>query len=237
MILAIETSADLCSYALMDDKGVAGERSFRHRMHLSERIIGDIDALLRDVDYALKDLSAIAVNIGPGSFMGIRIGLMTAKTWSDALSIPLIGVSALESIAYHYSECPNALILALLYARPGYLHSQIFQTIGGELNPLSEPLMRTEEDVISDFRKSKSEGVVLVCGEGLKKATPELIQALRKEKADAVICNPLDPAASSLAKIALKRMEKGGHYDPLSLKPLYLAPPQINISTKIKRSY
>ncbi len=216
----------------MDDNGIAGARMFRHRMHLSERIIIDIDTMLRDVDYALKDISALAVDIGPGSFMGIRIGLMTAKTWSDALSVPLVGISSLEAVAFPYAEYPNAQVLSLLYARPGFLHSQLFKSIDGELHPLSEPLMRTEAEIASDFQERKLKEVVIICGEGLKKATSALFQGLKEANHNVVICNPLAPIASSLALIARKRLEEGGNYDPMALNPLYLAPPQITISSK-----
>lgn len=232
LILAVETSADLCSYALLDDKGIAGARMFRHRMHLSERIIIDIDTMLRDVNCTLKDISAIAADIGPGSFMGIRIGLMTAKTCADALSVPLVGISALEAVAFPYSEYPNAQVLSLLYARPGSLHSQLFRSTDGELHPLSEPLMRTEDEIASDFKERKLNGNVIICGEGLKKATPAFIQGLKEANDNVVICNPLAPVASSLAWIAIKRLEAGGEYDPIALNPLYLAPPQITISSK-----
>jgi len=234
--LAVETSADLCSYALMDDKGIVEARLFRHRMHLSERIIIDIDTMLRDVGCALKDLSAIAVDIGPGSFMGIRIGLMTAKTWADALSAPLVGVSALEVVAFPYAEYPNALVLSLLYARPGYLHTQLFKAIGGELHPLSEPMMRTEAEIASDFHERMRNEMVILCGEGVKKTTPEFIPGLKEENDNVVICNPLAPVASSLAWIARKRLEIGGNHDPMALTPLYLAPPQITISSKNKNA-
>ncbi|HXG23364.1 MAG TPA: tRNA (adenosine(37)-N6)-threonylcarbamoyltransferase complex dimerization subunit type 1 TsaB, partial [Chthonomonadales bacterium] len=111
LILGVETTADLCSLAIRDGQGTLVERAFRHRMHLSERLIDDVDALLTDADCTLEDMEGFGVDVGPGSFTGVRIGVMTVKTWADLLGRPVGAVTALEAIAAEYEGVASITIV------------------------------------------------------------------------------------------------------------------------------
>src|SRR5215510_5074121 len=101
-ILAVETTADLCSIAIRTDSCTLVERSFRHRMHLSERLIDDVDSLLKDAGLELRNIELFAVGVGPGSFTGVRIGVTTVKTWSDLMAKSVAGVTSLDALAQEY---------------------------------------------------------------------------------------------------------------------------------------
>src|SRR5262249_35815964 len=103
LILAVETTADLCSLAIRDGQGTLVERAFRHRMHLLERLLPDVDELLADAGVALEEIEGFAVGIGPGSFTGVRIGVATVKTWADVLQKPVVGVLSLDAVAAEYA--------------------------------------------------------------------------------------------------------------------------------------
>jgi universal bacterial protein YeaZ len=130
--LSIATSSDPCSLALSDDKGLLVEATFRHRMRLSERLISDVDALLNDAGIELHHVDAFAVDIGPGSFTGVRIGVTTAKTWADHLNKPLVGVSALEAIASGYCGLGFDLVVPTIRARPGAFYFAGFNGMDGK---------------------------------------------------------------------------------------------------------
>jgi tRNA threonylcarbamoyladenosine biosynthesis protein TsaB len=94
LILAFDTATDVATSALVSDGEVLGERSSR-----AVTLLEDVDALLRQAGAHTRDLDALAVGIGPGSFTGVRVGLATARGLALALDLPVAGVSTLDAIA------------------------------------------------------------------------------------------------------------------------------------------
>jgi tRNA threonylcarbamoyladenosine biosynthesis protein TsaB len=101
LILAFDTATDIATSALVADGEVLGERSSR-----AVTLLEDVDALLRQAGTHTRDLEALAVGTGPGSFTGVRIGLSTARGLALALGIPVAGVSTLDALA---AGAPGAL--------------------------------------------------------------------------------------------------------------------------------
>ena len=93
LILAFDTATDVATSALVDDGEVLGERTSR-----AVTLLEDVDALLRQAGMQTRDLDALAVGVGPGSFTGVRIGLATARGLALALDIPAAGVSTLDAL-------------------------------------------------------------------------------------------------------------------------------------------
>lgn len=94
LILAFDTATDVATSALVDDGEVLGERTSR-----AVTLLEDVDALLRQAGMHTRDVEALAVGIGPGSFTGVRIGLSTARGLALALAIPVAGISTLDALA------------------------------------------------------------------------------------------------------------------------------------------
>jgi len=94
LILAFDTATDVATSALVGDGEVLGERTSR-----AVTLLEDVDALLRQAGTHTRDVEALAVGIGPGSFTGVRIGLSTARGLALALDIPVAGVSTLAALA------------------------------------------------------------------------------------------------------------------------------------------
>jgi tRNA threonylcarbamoyladenosine biosynthesis protein TsaB len=94
LILAFDTATDVATSALVDDGEVLGERLSR-----AVTLLEDVDALLRQAGARTRDLDALAVGIGPGSFTGVRIGLATARGLAFSLDLPVAGVSTLAALA------------------------------------------------------------------------------------------------------------------------------------------
>jgi tRNA threonylcarbamoyladenosine biosynthesis protein TsaB len=101
LILAFDTATDLATSALVDDGEVLGERVSR-----AVTLLEDVDALVRQAGARTRDIEALAVGIGPGSFTGVRVGLATARGLALALDIPIAGVSTLDALA---AGAPGAL--------------------------------------------------------------------------------------------------------------------------------
>ena len=99
-ILCIETSLDYCSVSMIEDAKVIGSESINIKKSHSEFILILIKNLLKRVKISLNQLSAIAVNKGPGSYTGLRIGVSTAKGLCFSLDLPLISVNSLDLMIY-----------------------------------------------------------------------------------------------------------------------------------------
>ena len=114
--LHIETSTKVCSVALSENGKLIDllEESSDAYIH-SERLTVFIDQICKKNNWKLNELNAIVVTSGPGSYTGLRIGISTAKGLCYALSIPLIAVNTLESIAYlAQKQHPNSTICAMI---------------------------------------------------------------------------------------------------------------------------
>ena len=94
LILAFDTATDVATSALVSDGEVLGERVSR-----AVTLLEDVDALVRQAGARTRDIDALAVGIGPGSFTGVRVGLATARGLALALDLPVAGVSTLDALA------------------------------------------------------------------------------------------------------------------------------------------
>lgn len=99
-ILAIETSADLCSVAVMIDKKTYSEKNLNQKHVHSEKLIDIITNVMNDADVGLTDLAYIAISVGPGSFTGLRIGMAAVKGLAFGANLPIVPVPAFEALAY-----------------------------------------------------------------------------------------------------------------------------------------
>jgi len=118
LTLAFDTATSVATSALVDDGEVLGERVSR-----AQTLLEDVDALLRQGGAHPRDLDALAVGIGPGSFTGVRIGLAAARGLALSLGVPGAGVSTLAALA---AGAPGAL--PVIDAR----RNEVFTLVDGE---------------------------------------------------------------------------------------------------------
>ena len=98
LILGIETASSTASVALLQDGTLLAEHSVHHTRTHSETVMPMVERMLIDLGLAPNQLHAIAVNCGPGSFTGVRIGVCAANAMGAALSIPVVGIDALRAL-------------------------------------------------------------------------------------------------------------------------------------------
>ncbi|MFZ1290221.1 MAG: tRNA (adenosine(37)-N6)-threonylcarbamoyltransferase complex dimerization subunit type 1 TsaB [Melioribacteraceae bacterium] len=103
-ILAIETSNELCSAALVFNENNFDERNILLKHVHSEKLIPTIEELLNSNKITTNDLTCVAVSIGPGSFTGLRIGLTSAKAIAFASNLPIIPVPTFSALALEIAD-------------------------------------------------------------------------------------------------------------------------------------
>lgn len=94
LVLAFETATGVATSALVRDGGLIGERASK-----AVRILDDVNSLLAEGGLDASEIDGIAVGTGPGSYTGLRMGLVTARALSLALDVPVAGVSTLDALA------------------------------------------------------------------------------------------------------------------------------------------
>ena len=101
LILNIETATKVCSVTLANDGKIVLTKEIKsEKFSHSENLNLFIEDIFKQSKYLLKDIDAVAVSKGPGSYTGLRIGVSTAKGLCYALGVPLISVNSLKSLAY-----------------------------------------------------------------------------------------------------------------------------------------
>ncbi|MBX9950686.1 MAG: tRNA (adenosine(37)-N6)-threonylcarbamoyltransferase complex dimerization subunit type 1 TsaB [Candidatus Obscuribacterales bacterium] len=112
-ILSFDTTNNCVSIALLEDETVVSERLFvssgGERQESVTLLLPAIDEMLQEASWKKSALDLIAVGIGPGSFTGIRIAVVTARTLAQALNLPLTGVSLLDCYAAKLAEIEGDL--------------------------------------------------------------------------------------------------------------------------------
>ena len=142
LTLAFDTATDHASCALVRDRDVLGERPSR-----AVRILHDIDEVLAGAGLEPVALDGIVVGTGPGSYTGLRMGLVTARTLAFSLGIPVAGVSTLDALG---AGSPGAR--PVLDARRG----EIFTLVAGEYR-----CVRPESLELEDGEAAVGDGAVL----------------------------------------------------------------------------
>ena len=108
-MLAIDTATDNASVALYNAAGVVAEQTWRAHREQTAQLVPVMQSLMHYVGLTPGELSSVACAVGPGSFNGLRVGLSTAKAVATALSIPLYGLSNLDSLAYQHADISTRL--------------------------------------------------------------------------------------------------------------------------------
>lgn len=229
LLLAMDTSGDVCSIAVLRGGQFIAEHTFRHGMHLSEWLLGHVESVLREADAVLQDVDGFAVGIGPGSFTGTRIGVMTMKTLAVVQQRPMFGVNSLEAIAAEYAYIEDILVVPILPCRAGIVFAGAYQAIGTAFHTLLEPGAYPLAELAERLAKIAAHHLVF-CGPASSRNWVELNEMLAG-KGKKVSFGAADfPRSSQVARLAQQRFERGETGDDaLALVPLYIAPPPISI--------
>lgn len=165
VILAFDSSAKAASVALCRDGKLISQYYQASGLTHSRTLLPMAEDLLKNADMTLKDIDAVAVAHGPGSFTGVRIGVSAVKGLCWGLDIPAVGVSTLEAMAYN-GECASEgnIICCAMDARRSQVYNALFTFEEGKLRRLSPDRAIGLEELSAELGKMQKE--VFVVGDG-----------------------------------------------------------------------
>ena len=163
LILGIESATPQVGCAVGGHEGVlASAHSSRGKRH-AEMLTPQIDFVRKQARIELSEISVVAVDIGPGLFTGLRVGISAAMATAFALGVPMIGVSSLDLLAFPVRHSPR-LIVAAIDARRGEVFHAFYRQVPGGVQRITEPAVANPEDLSSELLARGEE--CLLVGDG-----------------------------------------------------------------------
>ena len=150
-ILSIETSGKICGISILEDRNIIKELILDNGLTHSETLMSLIKQAFDNLDFKLNDIDLIVCDKGPGSFTGIRIGVATAKAFSDALNIQTIGISSLEALCYNVEG--NQVICSLIDAKNDKCYWSVFENANGNYLLRRKFDINNITDILSELKE------------------------------------------------------------------------------------
>lgn len=213
VILSLETSTDVCSVALHDGEKILAQAEVHEPQSHASRLAPLIDSVSRDTGIPLKEINAVAVTRGPGSYTGLRIGTSTAKGLCYALGIPLISEGTLELLAFqgNRENTSHALLCPMIDARRMEVYCLVADHHLQVVRPISAEIIHEKS-----FTELLDGGSVLFFGNGSEKCRSVI------QHPNAVFLEGIFPQAAILGLMAGKKFHAGEFEDLVQFKPFYL---------------
>lgn len=252
-VLAFDTATSACTVAVMAEGRVRSELTLQVPRAHSTRLMPLIAQALEEAGVDRREIDAIAVGVGPGSFTGLRIGLATAKGLAFALEKPVVPVSTLAATAYG-TGAQIGLVVPLLDAKRDRVFAGIYAA--GDRDPATwvevlGPVNVHIDELVERVRELRT-GLqhtwqfVTLCGDAAEQHAPRFglsggaeAHASRSGLGDVVRLAPagsLLPRAASVAALGLSLLERGGAVSPDALTPLYLRKSEAETLWESRRS-
>jgi tRNA threonylcarbamoyladenosine biosynthesis protein TsaB len=232
MILCLETATNLCSVALCDSAGVISLRENNELKSHATKLTVFIEEIFRENGIGARDLDAVAVSKGPGSYTGLRIGVSVAKGIAFGASIPLIGIETtlsmfwgLRSGVNHLSES-DTLYCPMLDARRMEVYYAIYDSTGNKLKDISAEIINNES-----FSAIPESTKMILFGDGALKCKDVIARKNIVFAGDYLI------SASHMLKPVFNAFENNhfenvAYFEPLYLKDFITSKPRKNIFGK-----
>jgi tRNA threonylcarbamoyladenosine biosynthesis protein TsaB len=217
LILALDTATDQGSLALLEEDQVLGEKALTGAGTYLQHLLPGIEALLLATGRKLDEVGALAVSQGPGNFTGLRIGLASAKGLAWALEVPLVPVSTLEVLAAQFPFQPDP-VGVLIDAKRREVYLGLYLCPADQPQARHEP-MRLPLASLPELLKPP----LVLTGPGLTYYEDFLRENLSAE----IHFGPPGlrfPRATTLGRLAQRRLAEGLTVSPQHLVPAYLRP-------------
>lgn len=224
LLLAVDTASRAGGLAVLKDGRLAGEISTTSDETYSSRLFRHLDFLLHELKLKTHDFDVFAVNAGPGSFTGVRVGLTAIKAWAEVFAKPVVAVSGLEAVAAQASHSSrDALIAPVVDAHRGQIYSGLYRGSDARLVAEEPEQVCTAEEFLEHLTaRAVKQRIHFIspCPSVLRPALDHW------DAAPTSISCEIEPASTVLApiigKLAFDRASRGEFTDSLRLDANYV---------------
>lgn len=228
LILGIETATAQAGCALGGHEGViASAHCVKGKRH-AENLVPAIRFICEQAQIELSEIGLVAVDLGPGLFTGLRVGVATAKAIAFAQRVPMIGVSSLDLLAFPM-RFSHRIIVTAIDARRGEIYYAFYRQVPGGVQRVSEHTVGSPDDLASELL-ARGEDALLV-GDGAHRYREAFDGLARVEIVDP---GSSHPSASSLVQLAHARALREEFERPDAIEPVYLRRPDAEINWSVR---
>lgn len=230
MILGIETAVERVGVAVGDGRGVLASAELSSDRRHAESLAPMISFVLTQAGLAPSDLSAVAVDVGPGLFTGMRVGIATADAMAWALEIPVVGVCSLDALALDAGSGDKTVAVAL-DARRGEVYWALHRpsVAGGEPVRIVEPRVSSPEDLAVHLADRAED--VTCAGTGFLRHA----EVFSAPWMDVLGASCSAPSAGAVVRIAAHRVAVDATVPAGGVEPVYLRAPDAEINWRTRR--
>ena len=216
-ILGIDTSSMAASVAVIEDNKLICEYTINTKKTHSQKLMPMIENMLGLSDLNVREIDAIAVCEGPGSFTGLRIGMATAKAIAHVNDIPVIGVNSLEALAANMNLCDKK-ICSILDAQRNQVYMNKYILKDDKITELEEISIKPIDELLEEISSSNEDWVLV--GEAVYKYKEKI-----EEISNITIPSPANniTKASTLCFVARDKMLANDQvYNCYNINPMYI---------------
>ena len=224
LILNIESATDICSVSLSRGTEILSFQETDETFAHSKVLTLLIENCLAEVNIELKNIDAVAISRGPGSYTSLRVGSSVAKGICYALNKPMIAVDTLKSLAlatYAAEGDADAIYAPMIDARRMEVYTAHFSATGDRLSDTAAEVI-TENSYSNIF---KSEKKIIFCGSGADKCRSVLLSPF-------AFFSPIVCSAMYLPPLAVQAFVEKRFEDIAYFEPEYFKAPNITKSKK-----
>ena len=226
LTLAIETATERVGVALGSHDGTVGSIEITRGRRHAETLVPAVEFICRQADVSLSEIGHIAVDVGPGLFTGMRVGIAAAKAMAYALRIPVIPVDSLEVLAHGVSDAADErVVVSVIDARKGQLFYAFHRVDRGVIRRLADPVCGDTDELIADLL-DRAQPTLLV-GDG---ALANIERINESFPCDTAGPEHAHPHVSSLLAIGHGRARRDEFLDPSLVEACYLRRPDAEIN-------
>lgn len=169
-ILAIDSSGLVATVAILEDESMLAEYTLNYKKTHSQTLLPMLDEIVKQTDFDLETVDAIAVASGPGSFTGLRIGSATAKGLGLALNKPIIPVPTLDALAYNLWGVAD-LVCPMMDARRNQVYTGLYEFSEDKMNVLVPQEAVSIEEILEKVNEMGRSVIFLGDGVPVQKET------------------------------------------------------------------
>ena len=226
-ILAIETATGASSVALVEDRKKVASASRLGRTGHDGFLIPAIDFCFDQAGWRSEQLDMVVVDVGPGLFTGIRVGIATGQGLAAMLGVPIMAASSLDALAVR-AATGHRHIWSVVDARRREVAVAAYRPVPGGAVMDSPPELAGYQHVRGILESDPDD--VLVVGD-FEVLPASVLRGLNRVRTGM----PRYPSADALAEVVVARAERGEFGDPGDVRPLYMREPDVTLGSIHRR--